>query len=83
MCFFRRKEGYDSDFDTDDDELTEEKLLDFRSAILHYIDFCQKQDFAKLKKLKKEQANLPIAQFKKAIVEAVQQNRVSLVFLFM
>ena len=80
LCFLHcahRRKHYDSDFEDDETELTKERLLDFRSAILHYIDFCQKQDFTKLKKLKTEQSNLPIAQYKKAIVKAVQQNQVS------
>lgn len=85
MFFLCRKIGYDDDFEGGN-RLTKEHLSEFRSAVLHYIDFCQKEDFAKLKKLKAEQANLPIAQYKKLIVQAVQQNQViayHLVFLHM
>ena len=78
LCFYfyGQRRGGDRDFEEDENELTEERILDFQSALLHYLDFCQKQDFAKLKKLKTEQANLPIAQYKKNIVKAVQDNKV-------
>lgn len=51
----------------------------FLTALLHYIDFCQKQSFSKLKKLKQEQAKLPIFPFKKEIVNAVTNNRVTVI----
>ncbi|XP_076818876.1 putative ATP-dependent RNA helicase DHX34 [Clavelina lepadiformis] len=75
----RKHESYDDDFGCEDDELSSERISQFRSVILHYLDFCQKQDFVKLKKLKTEQANLPIAHYKDEIVKAVKENKVTIV----
>ncbi|XP_077992529.1 putative ATP-dependent RNA helicase DHX34 [Glandiceps talaboti] len=60
----------------DDDKLSKEKLSEFRLALLHYVDFCQKQQFNKLAKLRKDQANLPIAKYKDKILNAVKANQV-------
>ena len=59
-------------------DIPKKRLSQFRSAILHYIDFCQKQDFQKLKKMRCAQENLPIAKFKKEIIKAVMDNQVRL-----
>ena len=50
--------------------------MEFRSAIHHYIDFCQKQDFKKLQNLIEARNNLPIALYKQRIVKAVLDNQV-------
>ncbi|XP_078482646.1 putative ATP-dependent RNA helicase DHX34 isoform X1 [Ciona intestinalis] len=62
-----------------DDGLTATRLKEFHSGILHYLDFCQKQSFQKLKKLKTEQSNLPIAQYRDRIIEAVKSSQVVIV----
>ncbi|EMP28246.1 Putative ATP-dependent RNA helicase DHX34 [Chelonia mydas] len=41
-----------------------EQRSQFRAALLHYLDFAQKQSFAKLAKLQRERAALPIAQYR-------------------
>ncbi|KAJ7391719.1 DEAH (Asp-Glu-Ala-His) box polypeptide 34 [Desmophyllum pertusum] len=56
-------------------ELSKEDFLEFKSILLFYIDFCQKQKFSKLVKLKKDQANLPISHFREQIVNAVGNNQ--------
>ena len=60
-------------------ELTMQHVDYFYSGLLHYIDFCQKQSFSKLKKLKLEQAKLPIFPFKKQIIDAVTNNKVTVI----
>uniref|UniRef100_H2ZFU6 RNA helicase n=1 Tax=Ciona savignyi TaxID=51511 RepID=H2ZFU6_CIOSA len=59
--------------------LTAQRLEEFHVGILHYLDFGQKQSFSKLKKLKSEQANLPIANFKEKIVQSVKESQVVII----
>ncbi|XP_010002505.1 PREDICTED: probable ATP-dependent RNA helicase DHX34 [Chaetura pelagica] len=60
-------------------ELPRERLREFRSALLHYLDFTQKQTFSKLLKLQRERAALPIAQFREKLLELVAGNQVVVV----
>lgn len=60
-------------------ELTAVQLKYFQQVLLHYSDFQQKQKFARLKKIKKDQQNLPIHQYKAEVLEAVAQNQVVVV----
>ncbi|XP_037036273.1 probable ATP-dependent RNA helicase DHX34 isoform X2 [Bradysia coprophila] len=57
-------------------EVTELKLGQFLQIVTHYLDFKQKERFTKLKKLRKTQANLPVAQFRNEIVSAVREEQV-------
>ncbi|XP_076664507.1 putative ATP-dependent RNA helicase DHX34 isoform X2 [Andrena cerasifolii] len=59
--------------------LTREQLLKFQSVIVLYLDFKQKEKFAKLKKLRESQANLPVNQHKQEIVEAIKKERVVII----
>ncbi|EGI58771.1 Putative ATP-dependent RNA helicase DHX34 [Acromyrmex echinatior] len=56
--------------------LIELRLLKFRNVILLYLDFKQKEKFAKLKKLRDTQANLPVTRYKEKIVEMVKTEKV-------
>ncbi|KAG8236497.1 hypothetical protein J437_LFUL016409 [Ladona fulva] len=56
--------------------LSEDKIATFQEILRLYLDFKQKEKFSKLKKLRKNQENLPVAQFKKEIVDAVNSNQV-------
>lgn len=60
-------------------KITEVKLKQFLQIVTHYLDFKQKERFNKLKKLRKTQANLPVAQFKNEIVAAVKEEQVVLI----
>lgn len=60
-------------------ELTSDRLKRFKDIILAYVDFKQKLKFARMKQLRKDQANLPVAQFKDEIIEAVQTERVVII----
>ncbi|OWF54057.1 probable ATP-dependent RNA helicase DHX34 isoform X1 [Mizuhopecten yessoensis] len=60
-------------------ELTVKRVSEFRSILLHYIDFIQKQKFNKLKKIKKDQENLPIFQYRQRILDMVNQHQVIVV----
>ncbi|XP_053908950.1 probable ATP-dependent RNA helicase DHX34 [Cuculus canorus] len=59
-----------------DATIPRERLLEFRSAFLHYLDFTQKRSFAKLAKLQRERSALPIAQYRDRILRCVAQNQV-------
>uniref|UniRef100_A0A1A8BN18 DEAH (Asp-Glu-Ala-His) box polypeptide 34 n=2 Tax=Nothobranchius kadleci TaxID=1051664 RepID=A0A1A8BN18_NOTKA len=49
-----------------------QEISDFRLALLHFLDFSQKQSFGKLAKLRREQKNLPIFQYQDRILELVR-----------
>ncbi len=59
--------------------LTEEAVSEFQNILALYIDFLQKEKFAKLRKLREAQANLPIAEFRQNILETLEQNQVVIV----
>ncbi|XP_073497531.1 probable ATP-dependent RNA helicase DHX34 [Phyllobates terribilis] len=56
-----------------------EKLHEFKKAILHYLDFSQRQSFGKLAKLRKERSSLPIFQYREKIVQMVRAHQVVVV----
>nr|CAD7456069.1 unnamed protein product [Timema tahoe] len=53
-----------------------DRLVEFRSVLLLYIDFQQREKFTKLRKLRESQANLPVAQYREQIVSSVLKDRV-------
>lgn len=56
-----------------------QEISDCRLALLHFLDFSQKQSFGKLAKLRQEQKNLPIFQYRDRIVALVQSHPVVVV----
>lgn len=60
-------------------ELTEKRLRKFKDIIVAYMDFKQKDNFRKLKKLRRDQANLPVAQYRDKIISAVKNERVVII----
>ncbi|MBN3310424.1 DHX34 helicase, partial [Amia calva] len=50
-----------------------------RLALLHFLDFSQRQSFCKLAKLRKEQRSLPIFHYKERVVELVRAHPVVVV----
>ncbi|XP_001604407.2 probable ATP-dependent RNA helicase DHX34 isoform X1 [Nasonia vitripennis] len=60
-------------------ELTDARLKKFKDIVTIYVDFKQKEKFQKLKKLRTEQANLPVAQYRDEIIEAVKTERVVII----
>ncbi|KAA8594111.1 hypothetical protein FQN60_004945 [Etheostoma spectabile] len=56
-----------------------QEVSDCRLALLHFLDFSQRQSFGKLAKLRREQKNLPIFQYRDRIVELVRQHPVVVV----
>lgn len=56
-----------------------QEISDCRLALLHFLDFNQKQSFGKLAKLRREQKNLPIFQYQDRIVELVRRHPVVVV----
>lgn len=60
-------------------DLTDKKLDKFKEIITIYIDFKHKEKFQKLLKLRQEQANLPVAQYKDEIISAVKKERVVII----
>ncbi|NXF55985.1 DHX34 helicase, partial [Oceanites oceanicus] len=59
-----------------DSGVPQERLSEFRIALLHYLDFTQKQSFAKLAKLQRERAALPISQYRDRLLRAMAENQV-------
>ncbi|XP_062242644.1 probable ATP-dependent RNA helicase DHX34 [Platichthys flesus] len=57
----------------------EQEISDLRLALLHFLDFTQRQSFGKLAKLRREQKNLPICQYRDRIVELVRSHPVVVV----
>ncbi|XP_028651446.2 probable ATP-dependent RNA helicase DHX34 [Erpetoichthys calabaricus] len=58
---------------------SKEAISTCRTALLHFLDFRQKQSFSKLAKLHKDQKNLPIFQYRDKIVEMVRAHPVVVV----
>lgn len=59
--------------------LSEYKVKQFLKIVIHYLNFKQKEKFAKLKKLRRFQANLPVAKYRQEIVDAVRNEKVVLI----
>lgn len=60
-------------------KLSEYKIRQFLQIVVHYLDFKQKEKFNKLKKLRRSQANLPVAKYKQEIIDAVRAESVVLI----
>ncbi|KAF3693268.1 putative ATP-dependent RNA helicase DHX34 [Channa argus] len=56
-----------------------QEISDCRLALLHFLDFSQRQSFGKLAKLRREQKNLPIFQYRDKIVGLVRSHSVVVV----
>ncbi|KAJ8256636.1 hypothetical protein COCON_G00187880 [Conger conger] len=56
-----------------------EEIATCRLTLLHFLDFCQRQSFGKLAKLRREQKSLPIFQYRDRIVELVRTHPVVVV----
>ncbi|KAM5145282.1 putative ATP-dependent RNA helicase DHX34 [Mantella aurantiaca] len=61
------------------EDLPKEKLAEFKKAVLHYLDFNQRQSFGKLTKLRRERSSLPIFQYKDKIVQMLRDHQVVVV----
>jgi len=59
--------------------LSESKVMKFRSIVSIYIDFLQREKFNRLKKLRKSQANLPIAEYREKILDTLESEQVLIV----
>ncbi|KAM4801595.1 putative ATP-dependent RNA helicase DHX34 [Urocitellus parryii] len=59
--------------------LPPERISEFRRALLHYLDFGQKQAFGRLAKLQRERAALPIAQYGNRILQTLKEHQVVVV----
>ncbi|XP_073455117.1 probable ATP-dependent RNA helicase DHX34 [Aquarana catesbeiana] len=71
-----QKKGHKS---RDYEVISKDKLTEFKKAILHYLDFNQRQSFGKLTKLRKERSSLPIFQYKDKIVQMLRDHQVVVV----
>ncbi|XP_067640637.1 probable ATP-dependent RNA helicase DHX34 isoform X2 [Eurosta solidaginis] len=63
----------------DEKIFTKLKARQFREIILTYLDFKQKEKFAKIMNLRKAQSELPIARFKQKIKDELAQTRVLII----
>lgn len=68
---------YDSDLGPD--QLSLIHIVQFRKIYRLYLGFKQKENFQKLQKLRESQANLPVAQYRDQIVEAVKNEQVVII----
>ena len=50
-----------------------------RTALRHYVNFLQKKKFDKILKIRQDQSNLPIYQFKQHILSTVSRHQVVLI----
>ncbi|XP_015596347.1 probable ATP-dependent RNA helicase DHX34 isoform X2 [Cephus cinctus] len=62
-----------------DISLKSDRIQEFRDTLELYLDFKQKEKFAKLRKLRNEQANLPVARYREEIVKTVTEERVVII----
>ena len=67
------------DVDYNDGVLTESMVEEFQNILGLFVDFLQREKFIKLKKLRTAQANLPIAEYRSSILQAVDNNQVVIV----
>ncbi|XP_025770078.1 probable ATP-dependent RNA helicase DHX34 [Puma concolor] len=56
-----------------------ERVSEFHRALLHYLDFGQKQAFGRLARLQRERAALPIAQYGTRILQTLKEHQVVVV----
>ncbi|XP_062554172.1 probable ATP-dependent RNA helicase DHX34 [Armigeres subalbatus] len=56
--------------------ITEHKLKQFLQIVVHYLEFRQKERYNKLRKLRKAQANLPVASHRDEIIAAVNNEQI-------
>ncbi|XP_068601686.1 probable ATP-dependent RNA helicase DHX34 [Brachionichthys hirsutus] len=56
-----------------------QEVQDCRLALLHFLDFSQRQSFGKLAKLRREQKSLPIFQYRERMVQLVRLHPVVVV----
>lgn len=56
-----------------------QETSDCRLALLHFLDFSQRQSFGKLAKLRRDQKNLPIFQYRSRVVDLVRRHPVVVV----
>lgn len=66
-------------YDDNDSSIDEKKIDIFLTIVRHYLDFKQKERFAKLKKLRKFQSSLPIAAYEREIVEATKNESILII----
>uniref|UniRef100_A0A9L0SD06 DExH-box helicase 34 n=1 Tax=Equus caballus TaxID=9796 RepID=A0A9L0SD06_HORSE len=59
--------------------LPRDRVSEFRRALLHYLDFGQKQAFGRLARLQRERAALPIAQYASRILQTLERHQVVVV----
>ncbi|KAI8125562.1 putative ATP-dependent RNA helicase DHX34 [Lucilia cuprina] len=55
------------------------RIKQFQEIIVIYLDFKQKERFAKIKKLRKSQKSLPIWKFKKSLRSSLEETRVLII----
>ncbi|UYV65359.1 DHX34, partial [Cordylochernes scorpioides] len=60
-------------------QIPKDRVEEFKYILHLYIDFLHKQKFARLKKLRTAQRNLPIYSYKQEIIDSVQKHQVVLV----
>ena len=68
--------------DQNDDQrkvLNKDRVLQFRNILLLYLNFLERQQEKRMKKLEEDRNNLPIAKFKSQIIETLENCSVVLI----
>lgn len=60
-------------------KVTDEQAAEFELIIHLYMDFCQKEKFQKLQKLREAQAGLPVFKYRQAILDTVASNQITII----
>lgn len=60
-------------------DVSEEQLKEFELIVHLYLDFCQKEKFRKLQKLREAQSNLPVYKYRQVILDTVKQNQITII----
>ncbi|XP_077299574.1 putative ATP-dependent RNA helicase DHX34 [Arctopsyche grandis] len=76
---YSRIPPYDEDYDYKKRRLTRDIISQFVDVLLLYMDFKNKEKFNVLKKLRKAQSELPVAEYKDKIIETVKNERVVII----
>lgn len=61
------------------DILTDSRVDKFKDIVITYLGFKQKEKFSKLKKLRNEQENLPVAKYRQQIIDTIKSERVVII----
>jgi HrpA-like RNA helicase len=60
-------------------DVTDQQAKEFELILHLYLDFCQKEKFRKLQKLRENQSSLPVYKYRQVVLDTVRQNQVTII----